>query len=106
MKLPKPPYYAVIFHSTLRNNNDYEETANRMCELAEKQTGFLGVRSVRDENGEGITVSYWSDLSSISQWKNNAEHQLAQHHGREKWYRDYRIEISHVEHCYEYVKEK
>ena len=67
---PTPPYYAVIFTSK-RNDvgNDYSEMADRMVELAGQQEGFLGVELVREEYG--ITVSYWKDLESINNWKNN-----------------------------------
>lgn len=49
--------------------------ADRMVELAEKQPGFLGVESARNELG--ITVSYWNDLASIKAWKQHAEHTIA-----------------------------
>ena len=67
-KTPKPPYYAVIFTSLLKNSaENYETMANHMVELAQKQAGFLGIESVRD--GLGITVSYWKDEESIRKWK-------------------------------------
>ncbi len=61
---PKAPYYAVIF-TNLRTKGDkgYESLADRMVELASKQSGFLGVESARETLG--ITVSYWKDLESI-----------------------------------------
>ena len=54
---PAPPYYAVIFTS-LRTKGDqgYSEMADKMLELAEKEPGFLGVESAREDLG--ITVSY------------------------------------------------
>jgi len=92
----EPPYYAVIFTSLLtEDNRGYGEMAQRMMELAQKQQGFLGVESVRD--GLGITVSYWRDLESIERWKADAEHQLAQKLGKERWYAAYRIRIAKVE---------
>lgn len=57
---PGPPYYAVIFTSTCtEGDNGYGKIADRMVELAEKQSGFLGLESARES--VGITVSYWSD---------------------------------------------
>jgi len=96
---PRPPYYAVIFTS-LRTpgDNGYEKMANRMVELAEKQEGFLGVESAREN--VGITVSYWSSLESIKAWKMNAEHQHAQKQGYENWYSSFKVRISKVEHEY------
>lgn len=60
-RLPKPPYYAVIF-SSLRNSQDeagYGVMAERMVELAQQQPGFLGMESTRGADGFGITVAYW-----------------------------------------------
>ncbi|XPV67380.1 MAG: antibiotic biosynthesis monooxygenase family protein [Halarcobacter sp.] len=96
---PKPPYYAVIFTSQrTEGDNGYGQMANRMIELASKQSGFLGVESARED--VGITVSYWSDLESIMQWKANAEHQEAQRLGHEKWYSSFKTRISKVERDY------
>lgn len=103
---PKPPYFAVIFTSTLvnteknnrENESSYDEMATRMVELASKQPGFLGIESARQDLG--ITVSYWSDLESIKQWKLNEEHQSAQKLGRSDWYSAFKVRISKVERDY------
>lgn len=96
---PKPPYYAVIFSSHLNDNiQGYDEMALRMVELAAQQEGFLGVESVRENLG--ITVSYWSDLESIKNWKANLEHQEAQRLGHEKWYASFKTRIAKVERDY------
>ncbi len=96
---PKPPYYAVIFTSTrTEGDNGYGEMAERMIELASKQQGFLGAESAREDIG--ITVSYWTDLKSIKQWKDNIEHKNAQTLGRDKWYSSFRTRISKVERDY------
>ncbi|MFT7683008.1 MAG: heme-degrading monooxygenase HmoA [Moritella dasanensis] len=96
---PKPPYFAVIFTSTrTEGDNGYDEMANRMVELAELQSGFLGVESARES--VGITVSYWADLESIKHWKANAEHLAAQKKGRESWYDSFKVRISKVERDY------
>ncbi|MDI3324788.1 antibiotic biosynthesis monooxygenase [Pontibacterium granulatum] len=96
---PEPPYYAVIFTS-LRTNDDngYGEMAERMVKLASEQPGFLGVESAREE--VGITVSYWSDLESIKNWKANLEHLEAQKLGHERWYSSFKTRIAKVERDY------
>ena len=82
-KTPDPPYFAVIFTSTLTGDQTgYEATAARMLDLAAQQLGFLGVESARE--GLGITVSYWDSLDAISAWKAESEHQLAQQRGKER----------------------
>ncbi|HCH1530823.1 antibiotic biosynthesis monooxygenase [Vibrio parahaemolyticus] len=96
---PKPPYYAVIFTSIRTNDDDgYGEMAERMLNLAEKQTGFLGVESARETIG--ITVSYWSNLESIQSWKSNIEHLEAQQKGRSLWYESFKVRITKVEREY------
>jgi len=100
-KTPEPPYYAVIF-SSLRTagDNGYDRMAERMVELAAQQPGFLGVESVRGDDGFGITVSYWTTAEAISNWKANIEHGVAQEMGRREWYRRYQLRVSRVERAY------
>ncbi len=96
---PEPPYYAIIFTSLkTENDNGYNEMSERMLELVGKQPGFLGFESARDRIG--ITVSYWKNLESISSWKKNSEHVLAQNSGKETWYKSYKIRICKVERDY------
>lgn len=100
-KTPQPPYYAVIFTSVKTAQGageDYAITADRMVELAQGQPGFLGIESARNEIG--ITVSYWSDLESIRNWKMNSEHVIAQQEGRKKWYQEYKTRVCKVERDY------
>ncbi len=98
-KTPAPPYYAVIFTSLRTEVDDgYGAMAARMLELAAMQSGFLGVESARD--GLGITVSYWTDLESIRNWKLNAEHLEAQRLGHQKWYASFKTRIAKVERDY------
>lgn len=98
---PKPPYYAAIFTS-LRTQNDtgYESMSHKMDALAQTQPGFLGMESVHNVEGLGITVSYWKDLESISNWKKNTEHREAQSLGKKEWYDNYKVRICKVERDY------
>lgn len=96
-----PPYYAVIFtNSRTPGGEGYGDMAARMVELAAEQPGFLGVESVRDAEGVGITVSYWADLEAISAWRRNSEHREAQRRGREEWYSAFQLRICRVEREY------
>lgn len=100
-KTPEPPYYAVIF-SSLRTEGDrgYNQMAARMVEIASSQAGFLGIDSVRDVDGFGITVSYWTSEEAIVAWKKHADHQPAQEAGKRIWYADYQLRIAKVERAY------
>jgi heme-degrading monooxygenase HmoA len=100
-RLPEPPYYAVIFSSQRTpGDHGYGEMADRMVELAATQPGFLGVESVRDANGFGITVSYWRTPEDIAAWKANAEHREAQAIGHRQWYEQFELRVAKVERAY------
>jgi heme-degrading monooxygenase HmoA len=105
-KTPAPPYYAVIF-SSQRTPGDagYGEAADKMAELAAKQPGYLGVESVRDASGLGITVSYWKDEASIKAWKLNLEHTAIREKGRKQWYEAFEMRIAKVERAYNWRRE-
>jgi len=96
-------YYAVIFTSTHSEHIEgYSEMADKMENLAKQQDGFLGIDSAR--NSIGITVSYWSSLEAIKNWKANSEHLFAQQKGKEQWYDWYNVRICRVEREYEFKK--
>lgn len=100
-KTPQPPYYAVIFTSIrTEEDNHYSTMSDKMIELVEKQTGFLGFDSAREKIG--ITVSYWTDLEAINLWKENFEHSIARKKGREIWYSEFTVRIAKVEHEYSF----
>ncbi len=99
---PAPPYYAVVFTSQRRDDDDagYGITADRMVELAAQQPGYLGVESVRGSDGLGITVSYWRDEAAILAWRRHAEHTLARERGRQQWYEHFELRVAKVERAY------
>ncbi len=98
---PEPPYYAVIFTS-LRTEGDegYGDMAALMERLAAKQPGFLGMESARDKLG--VTISYWRDTAAITAWRNDADHQVAQQLGLERWYASDKVRIARVEREYSF----
>ena len=92
-------YYAAIFTSQ-RADTEYElyaHTSEQMITLAQKQPGFLGVESVREEDGLGITVSYWTDRQAIKAWGEVAEHRVAMQLGRIEFYSWFQLRIARVE---------
>lgn len=96
-----PPYYAVIFTSLRTETDpDYDQTDDHMMQLVKNIPGFIGVDSARSELG--ISVSYWRDLESIKEWKNQIDHLIAQRKGKEKWYQQYTVRIALVEKQYEF----
>ena len=102
---PNVSDYAVIFTAQRTpGDNGYAEMAARMDELAKTMPGYLGIESARDENGFGITVSYWESEEAIANWKKNAEHLQAQRQGRAEWYEHYSVRVAKVERAYDMKK--
>lgn len=100
-KTPEPPYYAVIFTSTLGDDDTgYDAMGQAMVDLAEQQPGYLGIETTRGADGLGITVSYWKDEASIHAWKAQSQHMLAQKNGIERWYSGYELRVAKVERAY------
>jgi heme-degrading monooxygenase HmoA len=98
---PQPPYYAVIFSSQRTPGDEgYQRMAARMEELAALQPGYLGMESVRDAAGFGITVSYWASEAAIVRWRSHVEHLVAQELGKQVWYERYALKVARVERAY------
>ncbi|MFC2087367.1 antibiotic biosynthesis monooxygenase family protein [Bacteroidota bacterium] len=93
---PKPPYYAVVFTSERTpGDKGYNNMAAHIEKIVHNVPGFLGMESAREQLG--ITVSYWKDLKSIENWKNNPEHRKAKQRGKDEWYQTYKLRICKVE---------
>ncbi len=101
-QLPEPPYYSVLFVSQrgADDGQDYGRMAAAMAELAAQQPGFLGMESVRDASGMGITLAYFRGAADVLAWKQVAAHAHAQKLGRERWYEDYAVRVAKVERAY------
>ena len=100
---PPTPYYAVIFTSILDEHDpEYFRMNDMLRQQAEKLDGFLGEDSAR--NDYGISISYWKDLDSIQQWRQNTDHQWAKQKGRKNFYKEYKIRIARVEREYDFKK--
>ncbi len=99
-----PPYYAVIFSSSLSANDQegYVQAARDMETLARNQPGFLGLESVRSIDGLGITVSYWTSLESIQKWREQTRHREVQLTGRTVWYDAFSVRVARVDRAYGY----
>ncbi len=94
-------YYAVIFTSKkAQSDAGYSEMALRMAEKASSFPGYLGHESWRNEEGYGVTISYWESLGAITAWKKDQEHLEAQNAGKNQWYEQYFMRVCRVEYDY------
>jgi len=87
LELPEDCVVIAFLSQRADEDPDYERMAARMLELAQAQPGFLGMESVRDADGRGITLSYWTDQAAVAAWGAHPEHRQAQRLGHERWYR-------------------
>jgi heme-degrading monooxygenase HmoA len=84
---------------------NYKETDERIMKLAMEQDGFLGYESAGDLEA-GIFISYWDNMDSIQNWRNNTDHILAKKSGIDKWYDRFLSQICKVEHSHHFVRHK
>jgi heme-degrading monooxygenase HmoA len=89
---------AVIFTSrrTGRDAEGYAEAAAAMEAEAARQPGYLGIESVSNAAGAGITVSYWADEAAAIAWRDHAEHAATRERGRAEWYAGYHLLVAQV----------
>jgi heme-degrading monooxygenase HmoA len=88
--------------STGPAGNGYNETAAVMDDLAKQQPGYIGIDSVRGEDGVGITVSRWTSIAAMVAWRKVVSHAEAQHAGRDRWYTWYRSDVARVDRTSEF----
>jgi heme-degrading monooxygenase HmoA len=86
-------------------NHGFSEVHRARVPPARETPGVVGVESVRDAQGLGITVSYFRDLSAIAQFRELAEHRRVQDSGRRMGYKRHSVCIARVEHAYGFARD-
>lgn len=93
----KSPCYAVIFSSRRKEGDaGYAAAAEEVARLAQAAPGFLGAESVRQPDGQGVTVSYWESLEAIARFRDEPGHVRARLRLAE-WYDAYSLRVCRVE---------
>lgn len=90
--------YAVIF-KTFRDlpvPKEYIDINLKLQADVKAIDGFLGVESIGNDQGYGLSISYWNSLDSIKEWKAKALHLEAQKLGSQKFYKYYKVEVCEV----------
>ena len=64
--------------------------------LARAAPGYLGHRSVRDESGLGVTLSYWRTPEDAEAFRRHPAHRAVQGQARAAWYDWYVSEVAVV----------
>ncbi len=91
--------YVVIFRSTRKIDDGqlYSDWSEKMEQLVKSIDGYKDHFGFRDANTrEGVTVSYFTSLEAIAQWKNLDEHKTAQQLGRDTFYEEYSVQVCEV----------
>lgn len=92
--------YIVIFKATIKQlDSTYTEMAHKLRDKALTQYNCLKFET-SSENDFEIALSYWQSLDDIKNWQQDMEHQVAQGLGKEKWYKNYSVEICKIERAY------
>jgi heme-degrading monooxygenase HmoA len=97
---------AVIFvaQRTGADAEGYARAAAAMDALSALQPGYIGMDSVRGDDGLGITVSYWESDAAAKAWRDHGEHALIRDAGRDRWYSDYSLHVSEITRSYDWEK--
>ena len=74
----------------------YDAMADEMDALARTMPGFLDVKSFKADDGERLTVVWWENEETLTKWREEARHRVAQRTGRERWYQDYKMDVAEV----------
>ena len=93
--------YAVIFTATVGDQDSrYRKMAGQLRDLAMTDFGCTEFISVTEGEQE-IAISYWPDEDAIKDWKQQAEHRVAQQLGKEGWYKHYKVEVVKILRAYD-----
>jgi heme-degrading monooxygenase HmoA len=95
----------VLFRSKLVDAPDgYGEMAQEMLALAKTMPGFIDVKAFKADDGERLTLVWWQDEDTLSAWRTNARHLVAQKAGRERWYEYYKLEVAEVKRAKDFTR--
>jgi heme-degrading monooxygenase HmoA len=97
---------AVIFvaQRTGADAEGYARAAAAMDALSALQPGYIGMDSVRNTGGLGITVSYWDSDAAAKAWRDHPDHADIREAGRDRWYSDYSLHVGDITRSYDWQK--
>ncbi|WP_310152144.1 antibiotic biosynthesis monooxygenase family protein [Luteimonas sp. 3794] len=106
--LLRPPYHVAIFRYR-RNGEDaagFVESRRDLLEMATRQPGCLGVESIEDTGGEGVTLSYWTDEASLRAWRAHSAQGATSDKSQRGWYDQYAVQVARVERAYDWARDE
>ena len=78
--------------------DEYLDIAAKLRPELDKVKGFISIerfQSITDPE-KMLSLSFWEDESSVSEWRNLEVHRQAQARGRASVFNDYRLRVAHV----------
>lgn len=91
---------AVIFEVEPRDGqrDTYLGIAASLRAQLERTDGFVSIERFESlaRPGKLLSLSFWRDEAAVAQWRNTAEHRLAQQAGRDRVLADYRLRVAGV----------
>jgi heme-degrading monooxygenase HmoA len=91
---------AVIFEvwPAEGRKGEYLDLAAELRPLLTKIDGFISVERFESitEPGKMLSLSIWRDEDAVKEWRQVAEHRVAQARGRRGIFKDYRLRVAGV----------
>jgi len=91
---------AVIFEviPNSEGKNSYFEIAEILKPALAEIEGFISVERFQSLSNKDkyLSLSFWEDEAAVTQWKMNAEHQLAQNKGKQELFNECRIRVGNI----------
>ena len=91
---------AVIFEvvPTKTGKDEYLRIAAELRRFLENRAGFISIERFQSLSSEGkiLSLSFWQDEASITEWRNLLEHRQAQKEGKDSLFHSYRIRVAQV----------
>ena len=91
---------AIIFEVQIAEGRQdaYLDHAARLKPVLEKMDGFISIERFQSLTTPGklLSLSFWRDEAAVANWRNHAEHRLAQAAGRAGLFADYRLRVVSV----------
>ncbi len=92
--------FAVIFEvwPKAEGKEEYLKIAANLRKFLEQREGFISIERFQSlaEEAKILSLSFWQDEDSISQWRNLVEHRSAQKKGKDALFEAYRIRVAEV----------
>nr|WKN34962.1 antibiotic biosynthesis monooxygenase [Tunicatimonas sp. TK19036] len=91
---------AVLFEVIPKagESETYLEVAKSLRPLLDNLEGFISVERFQSLTNpqKMLSLSFWKDKDSITQWRNLEAHRAAQHQGRHMIFEEYRLRVAGI----------